>query len=100
MFRNCCFDMGDNFKQDVNNTMNSNVNCVNQQNMGMPSCPPIYECPQERCCHREFHHEVQHVIPVNTRIMNHHIIHHTYVPMFTCCEENDCTNVYDNKCCL
>lgn len=52
MFRNCCFDMGDNFKQDVN--------CVNQQNMGMPSCPPIYECPQERCCHREFHHEVQH----------------------------------------
>lgn len=92
MFRNCCFDMGDNFKQDVN--------CVNQQNMGMPSCPPIYECPQERCCHREFHHEVQHVIPVNTRIMNHHIIHHTYVPMFTCCEENDCTNVYDNKCCL
>ena len=92
MFRNCCFDMGDNFKQDVN--------CVNQQNMGMSSCPPIYECPQERCCHREFHHEVQHVIPVNTRIMNHHIIHHTYVPMFTCCEENDCTNVYDNKCCL
>ena len=92
MFRNCCFDMGDNFKQDVN--------CVNQQNMGIPSCPPIYECPQERCCHREFHHEVQHVIPVNTRIMNHHIIHHTYVPMFTCCEENDCTNVYDNKCCL
>lgn len=92
MFRNCCFDMGDNFKQDVN--------CVNQQNMELPSCPPIYECPQERCCHREFHHEVQHVIPVNTRIMNHHIIHHTYVPMFTCCEENDCTNVYDNKCCL
>ena len=100
MFRNRCFDMGDNFKQDVNNTMINNTNCMKDQNMGMPSCPPIYECPQERCFHREFHHEVQHVIPVNTRIMNHHIIHHTYVPMYTCCEENDCTNVYDNKCCL
>lgn len=91
MFRNCCFDMGDGLKQENN---------FKEQNMSMPSCPPIYECPQERCCHREFHHEVQHVIPVNTRIMNHHIIHHTYIPMFTCCEENDCTNVYDNKCCL
>ncbi len=59
MFRNRCFDMGDNFKQDVNNTMNNNTNCMKDQNMGMPSCPPIYECPQERCCHREFHHEVQ-----------------------------------------
>ena len=99
MFRNCCFDMGDNYKQEAKNMM-AKDNCMPEQNMSMPACPPIYECPQERCCHREFHHEVQHVIPVNTRIMNHHIIHHTYVPMYTCCEENDCTNVYDNKCCF
>lgn len=39
-----------------------------------------------------------HIVPVNTKIMNHHIIHHTYVPMYTCCEEDTCCNVYDNKC--
>ncbi len=31
-----------------------NMNCP------MPGmvCPPIYECPQERCCHREIVHEM------------------------------------------
>lgn len=24
-------------------------------------CPPIYECPQERCVHRQFVHEVPHL---------------------------------------
>lgn len=26
-------------------------------------CPPIYECPQERCVHREIIHEVPQVSP-------------------------------------
>ena len=46
-------------------------------------CEPIYECPCERVCHREICHEVKHVKPVHTRIINHHIYHHTCTPCFT-----------------
>ena len=59
-------------------------------------CPPVYECPQERCVHRQIVHEVPHVCPVNTRIINHHIYKHSYVPQYTCTEENECSNIYDN----
>lgn len=65
-----------------------------------PSCPPVYECPQERVCHRQTVIEVPHVIPVNTRIINHQIYHHTFTPCYTCCEETEVCNVYDNNCCL
>jgi len=72
-------------------------------NSGMmnPGCtmPPVYECPQERVCHREFVHEVPHICPINTRIINHHIYKHTYTPCYTCCEENECCNVYEGNCC-
>lgn len=63
-------------------------------------CPPVYECPQERVCHRQIVHEVPHVCPCNTRIVNHHIYRHTFTPCYTCCEENEVSNVYDNKCCF
>lgn len=102
MIRNRCFDMGamnfDATQANMNNIPNDKMNMDN--NFTGCNMAPIMECPQERCCHREIHHEVKHVIPVNTRILNHHIIHHTYVPMYTCCEENDCCDVYDNKCCM
>ena len=55
-------------------------------------CQPIYECPQERCVHRQIIHEVPHVCPVNTRIINHHIYKHTYSPCYTCTEENEICN--------
>jgi len=100
MIRNRCFEAGPNFDnaQMPNKDMMSTCMDMNMQ-MPMNDCiPPVYECPQERCCHRQIHYQVKHIIPVNTRIMNHHIIHHSYVPMYTCCEENDCCNVYDNKC--
>lgn len=64
------------------------------------ACPPVYECPQERVCHRQTVIEVPHIVPVNTRIINHQIYHHTYSPCFTACEETEISNVYDNKCCL
>jgi len=60
-------------------------------------CAPVYECPQERIIHREIMHEVPHVCPINTRIVNHHIYRHTYSPCYTCCEENEICNV--NDCC-
>ena len=71
---------------------------------GMPEqtmmCPPIQECPQERVCHRYMCYEVPHIMPCNTRIINHHIYRHTYTPCFTSCEENVVSNVYDRKCCF
>ena len=70
---------------------------------GCPSscvCPPVYECPQERVCHRQTVIEVPHIIPVNTRIINHQIYRHTYSPCFTACEETEVSNVYENNCCL
>ena len=60
---------------------------------------PVYECPQERVCHRYIHHEVPHIMPCNTRIINHHIYRHTFTPEYTCCEENVCENVYGPRCC-
>ena len=62
------------------------------------TCPPVMECPQERVCHRELCYEVPHIIPVNTRIVNHHVYRHTYQPMYTCTMEDTVSNVYDNKC--
>ena len=72
-------------------------NQMDPRNMGC-YMQPIYECPQERVCHKEFVHEVPHVCPINTRVMNHHIYRHTYTPCYTCCEENEVCNVYDGCC--
>ncbi len=73
-------------------------------NCAMPSqtvmCQPIQECPQERVCHRYMCYEVPHIMPCNTRVINHHIYRHTYQPCFTTCEENVVSNVYDRKCCF
>ena len=78
------------------------------QNMGMNAmgetisgvvCPPVYECPRETVCHRYICHEVPHIQPCNTRIINHHIYRHTYTPTYSCCEENEVQNVYENRCC-
>lgn len=63
-------------------------------------CPPVYECPEERVCHRYICHEVPHIKPCNTRIINHHIYRHTFTPTYSCCEENVVSNVYDNNCCF
>ena len=78
-------------------------------NMGMPNmmgetlpgvvCPPIYECPRETVVNRYICHEVPHIIPCNTRIINHHIYRHTYMPAYSCCEENDVQNIYERRCC-
>ena len=62
-------------------------------NMGPVMCTPIIECPQERCVHREIIHEVPHIQPINTRVINHHIYRHTYSPSYTCTEENEVCNV-------
>ena len=75
----------------------------NMKESAMPGvvCPPVYECPEERVCHRYICHEVPHIKPCNTKIINHHIYRHTYTPCYTCCEENEYSNVYENNnCCF
>ncbi len=59
---------------------------------------PIYEQPVEKCVTREICHEVNHICPVHTRIINNHIIRHNYTPEYTCSEENVITNI-DPGCC-
>ncbi len=76
-------------------SMSYEESCPSTQGM---VCPPVYECPQERCVHRQIVHEVPHVCPVNTRIINHHIYKHTYTPCYTCTEENEICNVTENPC--
>ena len=73
-----------------NNMVNTNTACAQEM------CTPIYECPEERCVHKQIIHEVPHIKPINTRIINHHIYRHTYTPCYTCTEENEICNV--NAC--
>lgn len=80
-------------------------NCGANMSMPMGSmcppnmCMPIYECPEERVCHRYICYEVPHIKPCNTRIINHHIYRHTFTPAYSECEENVIENVFDRKCC-
>ena len=84
---------------------NMNMNNMNESmGMGyneMPNmCAPIMEMPCERIVNREICHNVEHIQPINTRIINHHIYRHTYTPCYTCCEENEYCDVYEqNPCC-
>ena len=61
-------------------------------------CPvdPVYEMPIEKCVQKDYVHEVTHVVPIHTNVVNNHIYKHTYVPEYTCSEENVVTNV--NEC--
>ena len=90
------------FEMDSSDKM-AKDNSGNMMNNSLPGvvCPPIYECPEERVCHRYICHEVPHIKPCNTRIINHHVYRHTFTPCYTCCEENEFSNVYENNnCCF
>lgn len=82
----------------ISNDMNVDVNMTNfssQPSLGSP----INEGVQEKCIHRTFVHEVPHVCPIHTRIINHHVYKHTYRPAYSCSEENVCSNVQCGSCC-
>ena len=88
---------------DMDNDKMTKDNSGNMMGDAMPGvvCPLIYECPEERVCHRYICHEVPHIKPCNTRIINHHVYRHTFTPCYTCCEENEFSNVYENNnCCF
>ena len=60
---------------------------------------PIIEPMQERVINRTIVHEVPHVCPMRTKIVNHHVFKHTYQPSYSCCEENVCSEVQCGSCC-
>jgi hypothetical protein len=61
---------------------------------GCPNpCGPIVEPAIEKCIKRDFCHEVRHVCPVHTTVVNNHIFRHVYDPQFSCSEQNVVTNL-------
>ena len=74
---------------DVNMMTNGSFNSMTISGEGV----------RERIINRTFVHEVPHVCPIHTRIINHHVYKHTYQPAYTCSEENVCSNVQCGSCC-
>lgn len=64
----------------------------------MNECQPIMEPMVNKCIEKEFVHEVPHICPVNTHVINKHIYKHTYAPQFTCTEENQVVNIDCGGC--
>lgn len=96
------------FFNTMENTVTGNNNVVNQDmevDINMMNNGPINNMPmnnngvQERVINRTFVHEVPHTCPIHTRIINHHVYKHIYRPVYTCSEENVCSNVQCGSCC-
>ncbi len=87
MFRkNCCMFGGRN-----NMPMMNDMDCCERE--------PIVEPVINKCVEREFCHEVKHVCPIHTHVVNRHIYNHTYTPQYTCSEENQVINNDNGGCC-
>lgn len=81
------------FNSKFNYNMGMNMNCCPEEY----SCP-IIEKPVEKCIQKDIYHEVEHICPINTRIINNHIYKHVYKPQYSCCEENVYTNMDECGC--
>ena len=82
-------NMTNNMDTDFNNQMDYQVNENNT---------PIIEPMQEKCINRTIVHQVEHVCPIRTKIINHHVYRHTYRPEYSCCEENVVSNIDNGGC--
>jgi len=78
--RNCCHKQPRNdfgFYGDFNNQQ---MEC------------PVTEPTITKCVEKEFYHQVPHVCPIHTHVINKHIYEHTYTPQYSCSEENQIIN--------
>ena len=99
-------EMVPNFTNENNIDINNNINMFEsnqmmmpvEQEMGMVSSP-IIEPMRERVINRTIVHEVPHVCPTRTRIINNHVYRHTYRQAHSCCSEDKVTNVQCGSCC-
>ena len=111
MFREQCCDRQNEFNanfagyNDVNMDVDINVEnmpmAAQGSGMQMPgsvSCP-IIEPVQERVVHSTIMHEVPHVCPIRTRVINNHVYRHTYRPSYSCCSQDTVSNVQCGSCC-
>lgn len=72
------------------NRMDMNRGCMERQ---------IVEPAINKCIEKEFYHEVPHVCPIHTHVINRHIYKHTYTPQYSCSEENQVINNDCGSCC-
>lgn len=79
--------------------------CRDMQMQGMMPMDTCNPCNQEiieptinKCIEREFYHEVPHVCPIHTHVVNKHIYKHTYTPQYSCSEENQVCNIDCGGC--
>ena len=82
---------------------NKNFGMQNFGMQGQGCCPrqmtnPIVEPTMTKCVQKDFYHEVPHVCPMHTHVVNRHIYNHTYTPQYTCSEENQVINNDCGKC--
>ena len=106
MFQDRCYerdiDINNNFFADnMTNNMDTdfNMNSNMEYQMNDTSCNnPIVEPMQEKCVHRTIMHEVNHVCPIRTKIINHHVYRHNYRSEYSCCEENVVSNIDNGGC--
>lgn len=89
-------NMTNNMDMDYNTIPNNNMNNMSYQDNNFQQ--PIVEPMQERCVNRTIMHEVAHVCPIRTKIINHHVYRHTYRPEYSCCEENVVSNIDNGGC--
>ena len=79
--------------------------CNNRQNMFDMNMnqgymePKVIEPTINKCIEKEFYHEVPHVCPIHTHVINKHIYTHTYRPAYSCSEENVVINKQCGSCC-
>ena len=92
-------DIDINITNQNRNTNTKTTMSVNQTDMSGQMTYPIVEPGRERCVYRNIYHEVPHVCPINTKVINNHIYRHTYSPRYTCSEENVITNQQCGSCC-
>ena len=59
----------------------------------------VIEPTINKCIEKEFYHEVPHVCPIHTHVINKHIYNHTYTPEYSCSEENQVVNNTTGSCC-
>ena len=89
---NCCD--GGNFAQG---SMPQSDRCCQNMNQTREQC--IVEPTINKCIEKEFYHEVPHVCPIHTHVINRHIYNHSYTPQYTCSEENQVCNIDNGPCC-
>ena len=69
--------------------------CCRRRPCCCPQPQPIVEPAVNNCVEKEIFHEVEHIVPVHTHVVNKHIYNHSYRPEFTCSEEEV---VINNEC--